>query len=71
MVLAAALVRGELARLSGAVVVLAAFAFGAYLLVVQVVVIGALCDWCLASDAVTTALAALALLRLRAVTQPA
>ena len=58
-------------RLSGAVVVLAAFAFGAYLLVVQVVVIGALCDWCLASDAVTTALAALALLRLRAFTQPA
>ncbi len=65
VVLAAALARGELARLSGAIVVLAAFAFGAYLLVVQVVVIGALCDWCVASDAVTSALAALALLRLR------
>ncbi len=63
--LGAALARGELARLSGAIVVLAAFAFGAYLLVVQVVVIGALCDWCVASDAVTSALAALALLRLR------
>ncbi len=71
VLIAAALARGELARLSGAVVVLAACAFGAYLLIVQVVVIGALCDWCLASDAVTTALAVLALLRLRAVAQPA
>ncbi len=71
VLLAAALARGELARVSGAVVVLAACAFGVYLLVVQVVVIGALCDWCLASDAVTTVLAALALLRLRASAQPA
>ncbi len=65
VLLGAALAGRDLARLIGAVVALAAFAFGAYLLVVQVVVIGALCDWCLASDAVTTALAALALLRLR------
>jgi uncharacterized membrane protein len=65
VLLGAALARGDLARLIGAAVALAAFAFGAYLLVVQVVVIGALCDWCLASDAVTTALAAFALLRLR------
>lgn len=65
VLLGAALARGELARLSGAVVALAAFAFSAYLVAVQVVVVGALCDWCLASDAVTTALAALALLRLR------
>src|SRR6188508_859397 len=65
VLLGAALARGDLARLIGAVVALAAFAFSAYLVVVQVVVIGALCDWCLASDAVTTALAALALLRLK------
>jgi uncharacterized membrane protein len=65
LVLGAALARGDLARLVGAVVALAAFCFSAYLVVVQLVVIGALCDWCLASDAVTTALAALALLRLR------
>ena len=71
MVLAAALARGDLAQAQRRGRRLAAFAFSAYLLVVQVVVIGALCDWCLASDAVTTALAALALLRLRAVTQPA
>jgi uncharacterized membrane protein len=65
VLLGAALARGDLAQLIGAVVALAAFAFSAYLVAVQVVVIGALCDWCLASDAVTTALAALALLRLR------
>lgn len=65
VLLGAALARGDLARLSGAVVALAAFAFSAYLVGVQVAVIGALCDWCLAIDAVTTALAALALLRLR------
>ena len=65
VLLGAALARGDLARLIGAVVALAAFAFSAYLVAVQLVVIGALCDWCLASDAVTTALAALALLRLR------
>ena len=65
VLLGAALARGDLARLIGAVVAMAAFAFSAYLVAVQVVVIGALCDWCLASDAVTTALAALALLRLR------
>lgn len=66
VLLAAALARGEAARLTGAVVALAAFAFSAYLLVVQVAVIGALCDWCLATDAVTSALAVLSLLRLRA-----
>lgn len=64
VLLGAALARGDLARLIGAVVALAAFAFSAYLVGIQVVVIGTLCDWCLASDALTTALAALALLRL-------
>ena len=66
VLLAAALASGELARLTGAVVALAAFAFSLYLVVMQAVVIEALCDWCLATDAVITALAALALLRLRA-----
>ena len=71
VLLTAALAHGELARLGGAVVALAAFAFSAYLVVVQVFLIGALCDWCLASDAVTTGLAALALLHLRASPPPA
>jgi uncharacterized membrane protein len=65
VLLGAALAGGDVARLVGATVALAAFAFSAYLVAVQVIVVGALCDWCLASDAVTTALAALALLRLR------
>lgn len=62
---AGSLKRGEPARLGQAFVALTAFGFSTYLLLVQVVVIGAVCDWCLASDALTTALAALALLRLR------
>ena len=64
--LVAAVARGELARLAQAMVALTAFGFTTYLLVVQLWLIGAVCDWCLAGDAVTTALAGLALVRLRA-----
>ncbi len=63
--LAAALARGEWARLTQATLALAAFFFGAYLLYIQVGVIEAVCQWCLATDVITTAIAALALLRLR------
>jgi uncharacterized membrane protein len=63
--LVAALARGEWARLSHATLALAAFLFGAYLLYVQLVLIGATCEWCLATDLLTTGIAALALLRLR------
>ena len=59
------LLRSEKARLAGAVVALGALGFSAYLLVVQVAVIGAICQWCVGVDLVTTALAALAVLRLR------
>jgi uncharacterized membrane protein len=71
VMLCAAVARGEAARLVGAVVALAAVAFGGYLLVVQLVVVHAVCEWCLASDGVSAALAALALLRLRASLPPA
>jgi len=64
--LVAAVARGELARLAQAMVALTALGFTTYLLFVQLWLIGAVCDWCLASDAVTTALAGLALVRLRA-----
>ena len=64
--LAAAVARRELARLAHVTVALSAVVFGAYLLYVQVHVIDAVCDWCLVSDGVTTAIAALALLRMRA-----
>ena len=64
VLLVAALARGEWARLVNATVALAAFLFAAYLLVVQLVVIDAICQWCVATDVLTTALAALALVRL-------
>jgi len=62
--LAAALARGELARLTQATLGLAAFLFAAYLLAVQLVVLDAICQWCVATDGLTTAIAALALVRL-------
>ena len=64
VLLVAALARGEWARLVNATVALSAFLFAAYLLVVQIVVLDAICQWCVATDVLTTALAALALLRL-------
>ena len=64
VLLVAALTRGELARLVNATVALAAFLFAAYLLAVQLVVLDAICQWCVATDVWTTALAALALVRL-------
>ena len=66
-ILVAALARGEWAQQAQATLALSVFFFGGYLLYVQVVEIGALCQWCVATDVITSALAALALLRLRLV----
>jgi uncharacterized membrane protein len=63
------LVESPLAWAAAMSLALAGVAFGAYLLVVQVAVIGALCDWCLVSDGLLTVLTALVLLR--AVAAPA
>jgi uncharacterized membrane protein len=60
-----AAVRGGWARLTQATLALTGLLFGAYLLYIQLAVIGAVCQWCLASDLTTTAITALALLRLR------
>ena len=65
--LVAAVGRGEWARLGQATLALASLLFGAYLLYLQLAVIHAMCQWCLATDVTTTAIAALALLRLRLV----
>jgi uncharacterized membrane protein len=65
--LGVAVARGEWARLIGATLALSAFVFSTYLFVVQVAAIGAVCQWCVATDVVTTAIAALLLLRLRCV----
>jgi uncharacterized membrane protein len=56
------------ARAAQVGIALAAFTFSAYLVYVQLALIGSVCEWCVVSDGVTTAVAALALLRLR---QPA
>ena len=63
--LLAAAARGDWARLSQVTLALTAFGFGVYLLYIQLVVIDAICEWCLATDVLTTAVVALALLRLR------
>jgi uncharacterized membrane protein len=63
--LLAALARGDWARLSQAALALTALLFSAYLLYIQLAVIGAVCQWCLATDVLTAAIVALALLRLR------
>lgn len=60
-----ALAGGESARLAHGALALAALGFSAYLLAIQLVVIDAVCQWCVASDVITTLIAALALLRLR------
>ena len=62
--LATAVGRGEPAGVASASLALSAFGFSSYLVYVQLVVIGAVCQWCVASDLVTTAITALALARL-------
>jgi uncharacterized membrane protein len=69
--LIAALARGEWAGLGNATLALAAFLFSGYLLYIQLAVVEAICQWCLATDVITTAIAALALLRLRLQSSPA
>ncbi len=48
-----------------AVIVLAGLVFGVYLIVIQVAVIDAICQWCLASDGILALLAVVAAERLR------
>jgi uncharacterized membrane protein len=54
------------AQLAGAALAVTGVAFSAYLLVVQLAVIDAVCDWCIANDVVVSLVAAATLLRLRA-----
>lgn len=64
-ILAGAIRGGIEGRAAALSISLAGVAFAAYLLVVQLAVIGAVCQWCVASDVVTTLIAALALLTAR------
>jgi uncharacterized membrane protein len=63
-VLASALSGHDLARAAGAAIALGGVGFGAYLLYVQLVEIGAVCSWCVTTDALFTGLAAVCVLRL-------
>ena len=55
------LLRGDLlSRAAGLTLTVAAFVFASYLVVVQLAVIGAVCEWCIVNDALVALLAALA-----------
>jgi uncharacterized membrane protein len=58
---AASVVGAERARTAAAALALGAAAFSAYLLVVQLAVIGAVCDWCIANDVISSLVALVAL----------
>jgi uncharacterized membrane protein len=65
LIFSTALSMTETARAAGAALALSAFLFSVYLLVLQLTVIGAVCDWCVINDTIATVLAPLAALRLR------
>ena len=65
LLLATAFTSSELARLVGAVVSVSGTLFAAYLLYAQIVLIDAVCQWCVASDVLITLLAVTCVLRLR------
>ena len=65
LIAATAATDAPLARAAGAATALSGLAFSAYLLAVQLAVIEAVCDWCLANDAIMALLTIAALLRLR------
>jgi uncharacterized membrane protein len=63
-ILAAAAARGPAAAATGSALALGGAAFSLYLLAIQIFVIGAICQWCVTSDAVMVLLAAAATVRL-------
>jgi len=66
-ILALSFFRTEAARAGQLTLALAGVVFSGYLLWAQAVPIGAFCDWCLASDAIMSLIAVLALLQVRSV----
>jgi uncharacterized membrane protein len=65
LLVAAAAARGPLAAAAGLFLALVAAAFSAYLFVVQVAVIDAICQWCVASEIVSALIVPLAIVRVR------
>lgn len=68
--LVTALLRGAAAAAACATLAAGGTLFAAYLLVVQIAVIDAICQWCVASDVIILAIAVLAVLRLRLTEAP-
>ena len=68
--LVTALLRGAAAAAACATLAAGGALFAAYLLVVQIAVIDAICQWCVASDVIILAIAVLAVLRLRLTEAP-
>jgi uncharacterized membrane protein len=64
VLLVTSVARGELARLTGALVALVGVGFSIYLTIESVTVIEATCQWCLASLAILVLLATVNVLRL-------
>jgi uncharacterized membrane protein len=62
-ILASLLVRGEIARLATAGMAIGGFAFSAYLTSLELFQIHAICQWCVGSAIVMTALAVLSTIR--------
>jgi uncharacterized membrane protein len=64
MILASLGVPGEAGRFAGALLALAGFGFSAWLTYVELFEIDAICQWCVASAAIMSALAVVTSLRL-------
>jgi uncharacterized membrane protein len=62
-ILGSLLVRGELARLATAMMAIGGFAFSVYLTALELFEIHAICQWCVGSAIVMTAIALLATIR--------
>jgi uncharacterized membrane protein len=69
VIFATAFRAGELGALVAAALTLGGFAFAVYLVYVQLGIIDAVCEWCIASDSVMAALVVVSLLRVRAVSR--
>jgi uncharacterized membrane protein len=70
LIVASLWVPGENGRLAGAVLALSGFGFSAYLTYRELVTIDAICQWCVASAVVMTALAVLTVGRLVRLDEP-
>ena len=71
LILASLCVRSEAAVIAGALLALAGFGFSAYLTYRELFTIDAICQWCVASAIVMTALAVLTVWRLLRLDAPA